>query len=48
MEFIAGCGIVVIFFILRRRNQIKAKQTAEGVVDNGEQGDKALNFKYIL
>jgi preprotein translocase subunit YajC len=48
MEFCAGCGIVVIYFILRRRNQIKAKQRADGVTDNGEKGDKALDFEYIL
>ncbi|KAH6989370.1 major facilitator superfamily domain-containing protein [Ilyonectria sp. MPI-CAGE-AT-0026] len=48
MEFLAGCGIVVIYFILRRRNQIKAKQRADGVSDNGEKGDKSLDFKYIL
>lgn len=47
-EFMAGCGIVVIYFILRRRNQIKAKQRAEGVTYNGEMGDKALDFEYIL
>lgn len=48
MEFLAACGIVVIWFILRRRNQIKAKQVAEGVSNNGEVGDKSLDFKYIL
>ncbi|KAL2206340.1 MFS general substrate transporter [Sarocladium strictum] len=48
MEFLAACGIVVIWFILRRRNQVKAKQVAEGITDNGEAGDKSLDFKYIL
>ncbi|KAF7547213.1 hypothetical protein G7Z17_g7905 [Cylindrodendrum hubeiense] len=48
MEFLAGCGIVVIYFILRRRNQIKAKQRDDGVTDNGEKGDKSLDFEYIL
>ncbi|KAH7312511.1 major facilitator superfamily domain-containing protein [Stachybotrys elegans] len=48
MEFSAVCGIGVIWYILRRRNQIKAKQRAEGVTDNGEIGDKSLDFEYIL
>lgn len=48
MEFVAGCGIAVICMMLRRSNNIKAKQVAEGVTDNGEIGDKSLDFKYIL
>lgn len=48
MEFMAGCGIVVIYFILRRRNQIKDKQRADGITDNGDKSDKALDFEYIL
>ncbi|KAF4979330.1 hypothetical protein FDECE_18080 [Fusarium decemcellulare] len=48
MEFIAACGIGIIYLILRRRNAIKAKQVADGVADNGEKGDKSLDFEYIL
>lgn len=48
MEFIAGCGVVVIYFILRRRNATKVKQIAQGVTNNGEKGDKSLDFDYIL
>lgn len=48
MEFMAGCGIIVMFTLLRRRNKVKAKQVAEGITDNGETGDKSLDFEYIL
>lgn len=48
MEFAAAAGIGVIYLILRRRNQIKAKQRAEGIADNGEKGDKGLDFEYLL
>jgi preprotein translocase subunit YajC len=48
MEFVAGIGVVIIYFILRRRNQVKAKQRTEGVADNGQVGDKSLDFEYIL
>lgn len=48
MEVCAVMGICVIYVILRRRNAVKAKQRAEGIVDNGEKGDKALDFEYIF
>lgn len=48
MEFVAACGIGAIYLILKRRNTTKAKQLAEGITDNGEKGDKALDFEYIL
>lgn len=48
MELLAACGIVIIYFLLRRRNKIKAKQRAQGITDNGEVGDKALDFEYVL
>jgi hypothetical protein len=44
MEFVAGIGVVIIYFILRR----PAKQRAEGIADNGQVGDKSLDFEYIL
>lgn len=48
MEFVAGIGVVIIYFMLRRRNQVKARQRAEGIEDNGQVGDKSLDFEYIL
>lgn len=48
MEFCASCGIVVIWLILRSRNKVKAQQRAEGITNNGEIGDKSLDFEYIL
>jgi preprotein translocase subunit YajC len=48
MEFVAGIGVVIIYFILRRRNKAKAKQRAEGIEDNGQVGDKSIDFEYIL
>jgi hypothetical protein len=48
MELLAGIGVVIIYFILRRRNQVKARQRAEGIEDNGQVGDKSLDFEYIL
>lgn len=48
MELSAAFGIVIVYMMLRRRNNIKAKQRAEGVTDNGEKGDKSLDFDYIL
>ena len=48
MEFMAVCGLGVIYLILRSRNKSKAKQIAQGVTDNGEKGDKALDFEYIF
>jgi hypothetical protein len=47
-ELIAGVGIVIIWFILRHRNQIKEKQRAEGVTDNCKVGDRSLDFEYIF
>ncbi|KAJ6442311.1 C6 transcription factor [Purpureocillium lavendulum] len=48
MEFLAASGVGLLYLILRRRNQIKAKQLADGITDNGEKGDKSLDFEYIL
>lgn len=48
MEFVAGTGIGVVYYILRRRNQLKDKQIAEGVTDNGKKDDKALDFRYTF
>lgn len=48
MELTACGGIVVIWLILRHRNNIKAKQRAEGITDNGLVGDRSLDFEYIF
>jgi hypothetical protein len=34
--------------LLRYRNNKKAKMIAEGATDNGKEGDRALDFTYIL
>lgn len=47
-EAAAAVGVVIIWFVLRRRNQQKAKLLAQGVSDNGLKGDKALDFEYIM
>jgi hypothetical protein len=47
MEVSAILGAGVIWFILYKRTQEKERLIAEGVVDNGKKGDKALHFKYI-
>lgn len=48
MEFTAVLGIGVIYWMLKRRNQEKANQRAQGITDNGEKGDKSLDFEYIF
>lgn len=47
MEVSAILGAGVIWFMLYRRTQQKKKIIAEGAVDNGKKGDKALDFEYI-
>ncbi|VUC31689.1 unnamed protein product [Clonostachys rosea] len=49
----AACSIsmltVVVWFLLRRRDQKKEKMIAEGVAENGYEGeDRGLNFRYKL
>lgn len=48
METAAMFGIVAIYLLLRYRNNQKEKLIAEGATENGKQGDRALDFKYIL
>jgi hypothetical protein len=48
LEFTAGCGIVAIYFLLKSRDKEKEKDVAQGVTDNGRDGDRALGFRYIL
>ncbi|KAG9683638.1 high-affinity nicotinic acid transporter, partial [Aureobasidium melanogenum] len=48
METLALCGVVAVWWTLRRRNLRKEKLRAEGVEDNGKDGDQALDFVYNL
>lgn len=48
MEALAAVGIMVLFLLFRRRNAQKEKMIAEGSETNGQLGDRALNFKYII
>jgi MFS family permease len=48
LECIAAVFVVLTWLLLRRRNQLKEKLIAEGATTNGMEGDRALDFKYIL
>jgi hypothetical protein len=48
LEAVAGIGIILVYLIFRNRNIVKAKQRAQGITDNGEKGDKSLDFEYMF
>ncbi|KAK6008156.1 hypothetical protein QM012_000059 [Aureobasidium pullulans] len=48
METLALCGVVAVWWTLRRRNLQKEKLRAQGAEDNGKCGDRALDFVYNL
>jgi len=48
LEVIAAVFVVLTWLLLRRRNQQKDKMIAEGATTNGMEGDRSLDFKYIL
>ncbi|KIV97276.1 hypothetical protein PV10_01044 [Exophiala mesophila] len=48
LEVIASVFVVLTWLLLRRRNQQKDKAIATGATTNGLEGDRALDFKYIL
>ncbi|KAI4756595.1 high-affinity nicotinic acid transporter [Aureobasidium sp. EXF-3400] len=48
METLALGGVVVVWWVLRRRNLEKEKLRAQGIEDNGKNGDQALGFVYVL
>ncbi|EXJ85307.1 hypothetical protein A1O3_05982 [Capronia epimyces CBS 606.96] len=48
MEVVALMGTVAIYFLLRSRNMKKQKLINEGATTNEKDGDKALDFEYIL
>ncbi|THZ50704.1 high-affinity nicotinic acid transporter [Aureobasidium pullulans] len=47
-ETLALCGVVAVWWTLRRRNLEKEKLRGSGVEDNGMDGDRALDFVYNL
>lgn len=47
LEFVALLGVVSIFCLLKWRTSKKEKALAQGIQDNGKEGDQALNFKYL-
>lgn len=48
METLALCGVLAVWWTLRRRNLEKQKLRDQGVEDNGKEGDRALDFEYNL
>ncbi|RVX72090.1 hypothetical protein B0A52_04688 [Exophiala mesophila] len=48
LEAIASVFVVLTWLLLRRRNQQKDKAIATGATTNGLEGDRGLDFKYIL
>ena len=48
LEAVAAVFVALTWLLLRRRNQLKDKLVKEGATENGEVGDKALGFRYIL
>lgn len=48
MSCMALIFVCAVYFLLRSRNNKKAKLIAEGATDNGMPGDRALDFEYTL
>ncbi|KEF52808.1 uncharacterized protein A1O9_11225 [Exophiala aquamarina CBS 119918] len=48
LEFVAFCGIIAIYCLLKWRNNKKEMILASGVESNGKEGDASLEFKHIL
>ena len=48
MEFVAICGVGIIWVMLKRREREKSRLRSEGVRDNGRRDDKGLDFEYIF
>lgn len=48
LEVISVVFVFLTWLLLRARNARKEKMIAEGATTNGLEGDKALDFKYIL
>ena len=47
-EIAALTGVGIMYFMLRSRNAKKVKLLAEGVTENGKEGDEALGFAFLL
>lgn len=48
MEAMALAGVGALYMLLRTRDAKKQKLLDSGASDNGKEGDRALDFKYIL
>ena len=48
LEVISVVFIFLTWLLLRKRNAEKEKMLADGATTNGMEGDRALDFKYIL
>lgn len=47
-EAVAALSILFVYFLLKRRNATKQKLLAEGQTSNRLEGDRALDFMYVL
>jgi hypothetical protein len=47
-EAVAEISILFLYFLLKMRNATKQKLPAEGHTSNGMEGDRALDFMYVL
>jgi hypothetical protein len=48
LEFVALCGVLAIYSLLKWRNSRKEKRLAAGMESNGKDGDASLDFRYVL
>ncbi|KAK5034538.1 hypothetical protein LTS07_003459 [Exophiala sideris] len=48
LEFVALCGVLAIYSLLRWRNAKKEQDLAAGMESNGKEGDASLDFRYVL
>ncbi|KIY02621.1 uncharacterized protein Z520_01086 [Fonsecaea multimorphosa CBS 102226] len=48
LEFVALCGVVITYCLLKWRNARKEQLLASGVESNGKEGDASLEFRYVL
>lgn len=48
LTVVAGFLYASCWSLLRKRNARKAKIIGEGAIENGKEGDQALDFTYIL
>lgn len=48
MEFMALSGVGVLYLLFRQRDAQKQKLLTSGQEENGKEGDRAMDFRYIL